>query len=799
MAGVGGQGATTTTAASASSHNAGEVSSTQLAPSTGNIRTDQLQHLLSVVPSLQAQVNEQAGWIQRLEALVVQLSTRVTELEEGQVQQPQRGKSTRQPRSTVTASHLKKKESGSTSQLFPRAASLPHISVQAVTAAAEKQERIRSIAFDDTEESSRCAVHKFNGVETKTFVPASLRGQGPETKAPDSTLQLRSALGYQGKRCRDNVHCTIGNEVIFNTSSLVVLHDLATQQQRFYAEHLQEVKCVELHPVEPLVASGQVGGRTDVSCAQIRVWNHTTLQTVAVLGRGCLGNNVYALAFGTREPDWIASIHESRKQTWLTIWNWQTSNSLVQHKIGDVTIFALKFDPVKPTLVTGGKGHCTFWTIGTRQDAMTLTPKSALFHPHPQPRAVLCIAFSPATGRTMTGDSTGNICVWSLPVPTYQAERCIAAHTDPAGVFSLQTTSYGFVSGGKDGVIKVWSWEFQLFPLSGEGDVNTIQLGESIRCIACVQTELGPSLSQLVVGTQTNMLQFVDAGTAAVERIINGNGGDFLCMAAHPTEPNIVCVSSTTSHITFLDIDTQDVLFQTLIHEDDGLPVAIAVSIKGEVAVGTESGIVIVLDSISFGGKAKARLLVDAEHGVGHVSFSPSGDMLACGTKNGNVHLYNITTHDELASISCGKQPHSSDWSETGQILRINTTNRLLYIDTVEKQTIKISELDDNVSFVSSTCPMSYETQGVWDHSGVVTAVCRSPTEPLLAAANDQGQISLYRYPCLSGKAEARMQMLHTGGVASLVFSCDGRVLLSAGDADNTLMVWTVSSVQSVL
>eukprot|EP00049_Salpingoeca_infusionum_P014677 m.277423 g.277423 ORF g.277423 m.277423 type:complete len:154 (+) comp15728_c1_seq2:2350-2811(+) len=129
--------------------------------------------------------------------------------------------------------------------------------------------------------------------------------------------------------------------------------------------------------------------------------------------------------------------------------------------------------------------------------------------------------------------------------------------------------------------------------------------------------------------------------------------------------------------------------------------------------------------------------------------------MLACGTKNGNVHLYNITTHDELASISCGKQPHSSDWSETGQILRINTTNRLLYIDTVEKQTIKISELDDNVSFVSSTCPMSYETQGVWDHSGVVTAVCRSPTEPLLAAANDQGQISLYRYPCLSGKVSA--------------------------------------------
>lgn len=55
-------------------------------------------------------------------------------------------------------------------------------------------------------------------------------------------------------------------------------------------------------------------------------------------------------------------------------------------------------------------------------------------------------------------------------------------------MFALCGTEDGFLSGGKDGTIKVWTWGYELFHVSGD-ELNTIKIGGCIRSIAPLYTE----------------------------------------------------------------------------------------------------------------------------------------------------------------------------------------------------------------------------------------------------------------------------------------------------------------------
>lgn len=67
------------------------------------------------------------------------------------------------------------------------------------------------------------------------------------------------------------------------------------------------------------------------------------------------------------------------------------------------------------------------------------------------------------------------------------------------------------------------------------------------------------------------------------------------------------------------------------------------------------------------------------------------------------------------------------------------------------------------------------------------------------AALLQDGRVSIFRYPCLDKDSACVSSCAHSGPVASVRFSCDGRFLLSVGLKDRALLSWRVWRAQESL
>ena len=151
----------------------------------------------------------------------------------------------------------------------------------------------------------------------------------------------------------------------------------------------------------------------------------------------------------------------------------------------------------------------------------------------------MSLSFAPS-GHTLTGDSEGSIYVWSPPLATIEIVGAITGAPKEA-VFALTSTPDGFVSGSRDGVLKIWSWDYTPFPVH-EGERNEMNLGEGIRCIAPFVTAEGPSLSQFTIGTVSNGLLVVDALHGNVTPLFAGH---------HGTKLKCVYIGTQLSQVNF--------------------------------------------------------------------------------------------------------------------------------------------------------------------------------------------------------------------------------------------------------
>lgn len=76
-------------------------------------------------------------------------------------------------------------------------------------------------------------------------------------------------------------------------------------------------------------------------------------------------------------------------------------------------------------------------------------------------KAILAVAYHP-DGRTLTGDSNGDILLWSFPAPTYTIVQAVsAAHA--GGVGLLNFTADGFISAGvHDNSVMLYGWDLKV-------------------------------------------------------------------------------------------------------------------------------------------------------------------------------------------------------------------------------------------------------------------------------------------------------------------------------------------------
>jgi len=184
----------------------------------------------------------------------------------------------------------------------------------------------------------------------------------------------------------------------------------------------------------------------------------------------------------------------------------------------------------------------------------------------------------------------------------------------------------------------------------------------------------------------------------------------------------------------------------------------------------------------------------DSTEWIEVMAFSPDNTMLAVGSHDNNIYVYN--TSDWSLRGTC--RGHNSyimalDWCAHSKFLRSNCgAYELLFFaaEDCSQDPSGRSNLKD-VEWASVTCKFLWQTQGIYPKGtdGThVNSVCGSDDKQFLATGDDYGLVNLFNDPCIKGKPKCLRG--HSEHVVRVMFGAGDARLFSIGGYDQTLMQW---------
>jgi WD40 repeat protein len=154
----------------------------------------------------------------------------------------------------------------------------------------------------------------------------------------------------------------------------------------------------------------------------------------------------------------------------------------------------------------------------------------------------------------------------------------------------------------------------------------------------------------------------------------------------------------------------------------------------------------------------ETKLLKDSSEWIEVMAFSPDGTMLAVGSHDNSIYVYNVGTWDKKGECT----GHSSyimalDWCTHSKYIRSNCgAYELLFFTIDENGVTRDPDGRSNtvpVQWATTTCKMLWQTQGIYPRGtdGThVNSVCGSTDGQLLATGDDYGLVNLFNDPCLA-------------------------------------------------
>ena len=201
----------------------------------------------------------------------------------------------------------------------------------------------------------------------------------------------------------------------------------------------------------------------------------------------------------------------------------------------------------------------------------------------------------------------------------------------------------------------------------------------------------------------------------------------------------------------------------------------------------------------------KQTLFKETEE-IADVKWSPSGQFLACGSRDNFIHLYDVGARFKRIGICRGHSSYIThlDFSSNSEMLQSSDgAYELLYweIDPVEKQNGKrgyrvqqytSSFATRDVNWDTWTCTLGWPVQGIWpkfSDGTDVNSVHRCNAKKYMVTGDDYFKVKLFRYPCLLN-AEGKAYSGHCSHIMNVRFLRNDSRVVSAGGNDCSVFVW---------
>ncbi|XP_059620525.1 echinoderm microtubule-associated protein-like CG42247 isoform X2 [Phlebotomus argentipes] len=616
----------------------------------------------------------------------------------------------------------------------------------------------------------------------RTFYPP-IHHPSIDNSPPDKKLQLHWVHGYRGIDARRNLWVLPSGELLYYVAAVAVLLDREEEAQRHYTGHTEDIMCMDIHPSRELVASGQRGGRDRKSQAHVRIWSTESLQTLYVFGMGELDRGVTSVAFSQLNGGSYVLAVDAGRESILSVWQWQWGHLLGKVATLQEGLSGACFHPLDDNLIiTHGRGHLAFWH--RRKDGFF---ERTDIIKNPSRTHITSIQFEP-DGDVVTADSDGFITIYSVDADgAYFVRMEFEAHTK--GISCLVMLSEGTLLSGGEKDRKIIAWD----SLQNYKRITETKLQESSGGVRTIYPQRpGRNDGNIYVGTTRNNI-LEGSLQRRFNQVVFGHGRQLWGLAAHPDDD----IFATAGHDKNIALWRKQKLLWTSQVAYECISLAFH-PFGSALAAGSSEGHLLIMNSDNGASMLTLRVCGSPLNCIG---YNLAGDMIAIGSQNGSIYLFRVSrdgySYKKVNKIR-GAQPLTHlDWSIDGVYLQTVTTDfDLLFWDVKSLSPEKSPMAMKDVKWATFNCTVGYVVAGVWNNryyssnSTLISTGSRATGQDMLISGDADGYLRLFRYPCITPKAEYSEAKVYSGTLACARFLCGDRMVVTVGGTDASLMIW---------
>jgi len=598
---------------------------------------------------------------------------------------------------------------------------------------------------------------------------------------PKESLVLEYMHGYRGEDVRNSVRYNPQNELVWHGAAVGVIYDPILHKQSFFQGHRHDIISLAISDDGKYIATGELGDN-----AKICIWDSSAGMEIAVVP-SVHQRGVASLSF-SRDGHFLASVGHDRHHTVAVHRSisglWSDVSRAAQEKTSSAKIlFCLFCGESNFPIMLGGVKTASFLYM----DGKSLRVKKGIFGANKKIQPLLCGTYLYSQDTVVTGTVTGYLYLWK----DRRIIRQVPGHVGP--VYAIEHAELGIVTGGKDGLVKIWNRDFVCTRQFSMMDCDPKPFHSSVHSVCSNR-----SFTKVVVGMKGGEVYEVAISSGRRVLVTEGHSKKQLHgLATNPANPDQYATVGDDGILRIWSLSKKKAIkrigldgsSRALAWSHDGSLLVVGFGGSGGGAnVGSKDGAFAILgvannfEIICEDRKAKMT--------VTDIKFSNDDGLVALVSEDGKVYIHDRSRHYVLKSMTSklAQEPRSVDFSTDGSLLVAGTRGADMVVIR-EGDGYRCTAPNDykDVEWATNTVPFGWAVQGIWPRNGSqegydILSVDRSHSaeKGLVAVSLTDGGLRLFNYPCQSTpNSDFNTAQGHGRAATKVRFTADDQYVVS--------------------